>query len=111
MRFSQRTAATVRGSSPRRFSSRGSRRSVRRSTSNGKGGAVAHRRLLTAATAAATLLVGLAVSNHGQTVRAQVPEKPSQQAFIPRSGTAVPRGFEVLRVLGQIHVIAGAGGN
>ncbi len=55
--------------------------------------------------------VGLSVGDHAQPLRAQISDRPSQQPFIPRSGTAVPQGFEVLRVLGNVYVIAGAGGN
>jgi cyclase len=57
------------------------------------------------------MFVVLGAERRVQHVRAQTGERPSQQPFVPRPGTAVPQGMEVLRVAGRIHMIAGAGGN
>ncbi len=60
---------------------------------------------------AGVVFVGLSVGDHAQPLRAQTSERPSQEPFIPRPGTSVPSGMEVLRVLGNIYVVAGAGGH
>src|SRR5688500_15789308 len=62
-------------------------------------------------TVCAALVMVLGAGDRAQYVHAQVEDRPSQRPFVPRPGTAVPGGLEVLRVLGNIHVIAGAGGN
>ena len=66
---------------------------------------------LTRTLLAGVVCLGLSAGDRAQPLRAQISERPSQQVFIPRPGTAVPRGMEVLRVLGNIYVVAGAGGN
>ena len=69
-----------------------------------------NRRIL-AGVLAGVVFTMLGAGGRVQHLRAQINERPSQQPFVPRPGTAVPRGMEVLRVLGNIYVIAGAGGN
>jgi glyoxylase-like metal-dependent hydrolase (beta-lactamase superfamily II) len=60
---------------------------------------------------AALVMAVLGAGDRARHVHAQIEDRPSQRPFVPRPGTDVPGGLEVLRVLGTIHVIAGAGGN
>jgi glyoxylase-like metal-dependent hydrolase (beta-lactamase superfamily II) len=60
---------------------------------------------------AGVVFVGLGAGDRAQPVRAQINDRPSHVPFAPRPGTAVPQGFEILRVLGNVYLIAGAGGN
>jgi glyoxylase-like metal-dependent hydrolase (beta-lactamase superfamily II) len=44
-------------------------------------------------------------------VWAQIEDRPSQRPFLPRPGSPAAPGMEVLRVLGDVYTIAGAGAN
>jgi cyclase len=69
------------------------------------------KRRILAGVLAAVVFTMLGVGDHAQQLRAQSGERPSQQPFVPRPGTSVPPGMEILRVLGNVYMIAGAGGN
>jgi cyclase len=69
-----------------------------------------NRRIL-AGVLAGVVFTMLGAGGRVQHLRAQINDRPSQQPFVPRPGTAVPGGMEVLRVLGNIYVVAGAGAN
>ena len=60
---------------------------------------------------AGAIVMGLGAGNRVQPVLAQISDRPSQQPFVARPGTAVPRGIEVLRVWNDVYMVAGAGGN
>jgi glyoxylase-like metal-dependent hydrolase (beta-lactamase superfamily II) len=64
-----------------------------------------------AAALAVTAVDGSGVREHARPLHAQIQDRPSQVPFSPRSGTSVPPGFEIVRVLGNVYLIAGAGGN
>jgi len=68
-------------------------------------------RLRTIAGVVGLLAIVLGAGDRARHVQAQTGDRPSQHPFVPRGGTAVPAGMEVLRVLGDVYLVAGAGGH
>ena len=60
---------------------------------------------------AGAMIVGLGAGDRSQSALAQIDERPSREPFKPRPGTTLPQGVEVLRVLGNVYMVAGAGAN